>query len=77
MPRKVNILVWRVLMDRIPTMFNLSSSRIDVSLILCPICELHVKQLHHLFVRCDVTVKIWDEMFVWLELDRIDFESIQ
>ncbi|KAL4580649.1 hypothetical protein LXL04_016849 [Taraxacum kok-saghyz] len=27
---------------------------------LCPICELHVEKLEHLFVKCEVTFRTWD-----------------
>ena len=55
--RKVNILVWRIMMDRLLTQSNLDFRGIDVPRTKCPICNLPVKQLDHLFIRCEVVAR--------------------
>lgn len=47
-PRKVNILVWRLLLDRLPTRFNLVNRGLDIPSILCPICSNHAETAIHL-----------------------------
>ncbi|GJZ04536.1 RNA-directed DNA polymerase, eukaryota, partial [Tanacetum coccineum] len=46
-PRKVNILVWRVLKDRIPSRWNLSRKGVELSSLACPICSTHPETSHH------------------------------
>lgn len=50
-PLKVNILLWQVLLDIIPTLVNLVARNVDIPLILCPSCGLHVEDSHHVFVH--------------------------
>nr|GEX40458.1 hypothetical protein [Tanacetum cinerariifolium] len=67
-PRKVNILIWRVLLDRIPTRLNLHNRDIDTQDILCPICKLHTEHSTHLFIGCEVAKSTWAAIGVWIEL---------
>ncbi|GKA95779.1 RNA-directed DNA polymerase, eukaryota, reverse transcriptase zinc-binding domain protein [Tanacetum coccineum] len=41
-PQKVNILAWRILLDKLPTHINLDVRGFDVPSILCPICDTDV-----------------------------------
>nr|GEU83829.1 RNA-directed DNA polymerase, eukaryota [Tanacetum cinerariifolium] len=38
-PIKINILAWKISMDRLPTRFNLSSRGLEIPSILCPLCN--------------------------------------
>ena len=42
-PRKVNIFLWRLFLDKLPHRFNLSARGIDIGSIMCPICNGHVE----------------------------------
>ncbi|GKC76718.1 RNA-directed DNA polymerase, eukaryota, reverse transcriptase zinc-binding domain protein [Tanacetum coccineum] len=39
LPRKVNIFVWRLALDRLPTRLNLSLRGLDIPSIMCPMCN--------------------------------------
>jgi hypothetical protein len=67
-PRKVNILIWCVLLDRIPTRLNLHNRGLDIPDILCPICNLHTEHTTHLFFGCEVANSTWAAIGVWIEL---------
>ncbi|GJT66730.1 RNA-directed DNA polymerase, eukaryota [Tanacetum coccineum] len=41
-PQKVNILAWRISLDKLPTRINLDVRGFDVPSILCPICDTDV-----------------------------------
>lgn len=40
-PIKLNVFLWRVLRDRIPTTENLVKRGIDIHFMLCPMCSIH------------------------------------
>nr|XP_043625455.1 uncharacterized protein LOC122596875 [Erigeron canadensis] len=54
-PRKVNILGWRVLLNRIPTRSNLVNKSVE----FCPICDNTVETSDHLFGNCEIALKVW------------------
>ncbi|GJX54941.1 reverse transcriptase domain, reverse transcriptase zinc-binding domain protein [Tanacetum coccineum] len=57
-PRKVNIFMWRLLLDRLPHRLNLSSRGLDIDSILCPVCSEHVKSNSHAFFSCSAASNI-------------------
>ncbi|GKE88633.1 RNA-directed DNA polymerase, eukaryota, reverse transcriptase zinc-binding domain protein [Tanacetum coccineum] len=53
-PRKVNIFMWQIFLDRLPNHLNLSSRGLDIDLIMCPVCNVSVEssaQLSSLVTR--------------------------
>lgn len=76
-PRKVNIMIFHVLLDWIPTRCNLENKNMDVPSVLCLICELHIEQLCHLFVRREVTDKNLGCGILYLDIDWMDFDSVR
>ena len=75
-PIKVNILVWRLRMDRLPTRENLMVRGIDVPSILCPSCGTAMEDTDHVFVKCDIAVQIWEKIFRWIDMDQPMFGVI-
>lgn len=65
----VNILIWCILMDRLPARSNLANRNMDVPSILYSICQLEVKQVDHLFIRCEVTTRTCNDIFSSLNTD--------
>nr|GEW00533.1 putative reverse transcriptase domain-containing protein [Tanacetum cinerariifolium] len=49
LPIKINVFMWRMFLDRLPTRNNLVNRGVDVPFILCPICEAEVESQNHLF----------------------------
>ncbi|GKC76731.1 RNA-directed DNA polymerase, eukaryota, partial [Tanacetum coccineum] len=72
-PIKVNVLAWKISMDRLPTRVNLHRRGVQVSPISCPICCEAIENLDHLLFCCDlakdiarsnqVQNKCWKECF--------------
>ncbi|GJR21605.1 RNA-directed DNA polymerase, eukaryota, reverse transcriptase zinc-binding domain protein [Tanacetum coccineum] len=48
-PIKVNIFIWRLMLNKLPSKVNLDKKGIDVGLILCPICQKDVKTINYIF----------------------------
>lgn len=69
-PRKVSILIWHVLRDRVSDHFNHSKLSLDVPLIMCPLCNLEAKQLDRSFFKSHVATRTWDTIFKWLDISH-------
>lgn len=59
LPRKVNIFIWRLLLDRLPNRLNLSSRGLEITSISCPLCNVGVESNDHIFFGCDMAINIW------------------
>ncbi|GJY60414.1 RNA-directed DNA polymerase, eukaryota, reverse transcriptase zinc-binding domain protein [Tanacetum coccineum] len=68
-PIKVNVFLWRLLLNKLPSRVNLDRKDIDVVLILCLICQLDVKTANHIFFTCEIAKELWALMARWWELD--------
>ena len=49
LPKKINIFIWRVLRDRLPTRWNLSRKGIDMDSLSCPICDYGIETTNQSF----------------------------
>ncbi|GKB53232.1 RNA-directed DNA polymerase, eukaryota, partial [Tanacetum coccineum] len=58
-PRKVNIFIWRLILDRLPHNLNLSSRGIDIQAISYPSCNGSVESSNHIFFECNIAKDIW------------------
>ncbi|PWA89116.1 reverse transcriptase domain, Reverse transcriptase zinc-binding domain protein [Artemisia annua] len=75
-PRKINILVWRILRDRIPTRWNLSRKGFEVPSLLCPLCNTSPETSSHLFWSCNLAISVWRLVFKWMDLPLPDSDSL-
>nr|GEV03226.1 hypothetical protein [Tanacetum cinerariifolium] len=57
-PIKVNILAWKVHLDRLPTRANLQHRGVLISDSLCPICCSEDKDSAHMFFRCSLATNV-------------------
>lgn len=69
-PSKVRAFGWQLLHDRIPTRVNLGRRQIidgtgDLS---CVMCGLLLEDSNHLFIYCEVAMRVWEAVFAWLQL---------
>ena len=55
-PRKVNIFIWRLLLERIPTRIALKDRGMEIDNLKCSICGLADENVFHLFGECVVAV---------------------
>ncbi|GJV17712.1 RNA-directed DNA polymerase, eukaryota [Tanacetum coccineum] len=72
-PSKVNVLAWKISMDRLPTRVNLHRRGVQVSPISCPICCEALENLDHLLFCCDLAKDIARSICNWwgLALDPV------
>ncbi|GKD18766.1 RNA-directed DNA polymerase, eukaryota, reverse transcriptase zinc-binding domain protein [Tanacetum coccineum] len=75
-PIKANVLVWRMCLDKLPTLTNLDKKGIDVPSLLCPVCSDQVETADHLFFSCDTVQALWGLLARWCQLDFLGFSNI-
>ncbi|PWA93765.1 RNA-directed DNA polymerase, eukaryota [Artemisia annua] len=76
-PKKVNILIWRTLRDRIPTRWNLSRKGIEINSLSCPICAIGPETIYHLFWDCSLATALWSKIFNRVDLLLPSCDTIQ
>lgn len=74
-PMKVNIFVWRLLLNRLPTRMAIAGKGISISNTCCPICGLFEEDVEHLFFLCEVAIKMWELIFKWLDVQCGNFRN--
>jgi hypothetical protein len=67
LPRKVNIFLWRLRLDRLPHRLNLSVKGIEIHTISCPSCNNNVESCQLVFFECEVALSIWRLVRVWCD----------
>ncbi|GJY51581.1 RNA-directed DNA polymerase, eukaryota, reverse transcriptase zinc-binding domain protein [Tanacetum coccineum] len=73
---KVNICVWRALLDKLATRSNLILRGVNVSSVLCPLCDMEVESVEHCLIKCLPVSLVWRKIWGWLHLDYlISFHS--
>nr|GEV34660.1 transposon Ty3-G Gag-Pol polyprotein [Tanacetum cinerariifolium] len=68
-PRKVNIHVWRLIKDRLPTRFNLWFRGIDNVSLICPMCNNGLESSYHTMSECIIAIKVWKSVVKLLNLN--------
>nr|XP_043616196.1 uncharacterized protein LOC122588125 [Erigeron canadensis] len=64
-PHKVNVLGWRIKMNRIATADQLAKRNISTTLSLCPICKAQNETAEHLFLLCPFVDYLWSFILSW------------
>ncbi|GJU36868.1 RNA-directed DNA polymerase, eukaryota [Tanacetum coccineum] len=67
-PQKVNLFIWRLILDRLPHKLNLSSYGIDIQAISCFSCNGNVESLNHMFTECNIAKDIWMLVRKWCDI---------
>ncbi|GKC99053.1 putative RNA-directed DNA polymerase, eukaryota, reverse transcriptase zinc-binding domain protein, partial [Tanacetum coccineum] len=68
LPRKVNIFMGRLFLDKLPHRLNLSSRGLDIHSIICQSCDEKVESNSHAFFLCTNASDIWSMIRAWSEL---------
>nr|GEX61709.1 RNA-directed DNA polymerase, eukaryota [Tanacetum cinerariifolium] len=76
-PLKVNILVWRISLDKLPTRMNLDVCGFDVPSILCPICGEVAENSNHLFFQCSFVSQVYELFGRWWDIQIPRLTSFQ
>lgn len=58
-PTKINVFAWSFALDMLPTTFILDNWDVDVPSLLCPLCDLEIESVSHLFFGCSLTSSIF------------------
>ncbi|GJW26443.1 RNA-directed DNA polymerase, eukaryota, reverse transcriptase zinc-binding domain protein [Tanacetum coccineum] len=74
-PRKVNVFMWRLSLDRLPHRLNLSSRGMDILAISCPSCNANVESANHVFFECDIATDMWKLVFRWCDIPLFQASS--
>nr|GEV94969.1 hypothetical protein [Tanacetum cinerariifolium] len=61
-PIKVNIFLWRLNLNKLPTRVNLERKGFVIGSSLCPLCHLDVKTANHLFFNCELARDLWSSL---------------
>ncbi|GKA89227.1 RNA-directed DNA polymerase, eukaryota [Tanacetum coccineum] len=75
LPRKVNIFMWRMTLDRFPHRLNLSTRGMEIHQISCPSCDRSVESNEHIFYECDTAKNIWRLVRMWCDINMPSFVS--
>ncbi|XP_022042384.1 uncharacterized protein LOC110945053 [Helianthus annuus] len=76
-PAKVNIHVWRMEMDRVPTAKALKKRNVDVSDTSCPLCHSEDESADHIFGACFVASTVWNAISSWCKIPNIIVFSLK
>ncbi|XP_071708429.1 uncharacterized protein [Rutidosis leptorrhynchoides] len=74
-PQKVNIFIWRSLLQRIPVRVELDKRGMDLDSVLCPLCNAETESVSHALLHCDEVYKVWKGIDSWWNMD-IDTSSV-
>ncbi len=69
-PEKINIFMWRVLRNGLPTRANLATRWVQIESIYCPIRYDNIEILDHYLLRCRQAAELWKRIYQWLQIDR-------
>ncbi|KAJ9562069.1 hypothetical protein OSB04_007229 [Centaurea solstitialis] len=65
LPSKVNIFIWKLQNERLPTLANLSRRGINLPSLLCHFCGLETETEQHLFCSCPIIRASLEEFRAW------------
>ena len=66
---KVNVFLWKLKLNRLPSRVNLDRKGIDIGSILCPICTNDIESVNHIFFNCGLAQDLWGLLANWWALD--------
>ncbi|KAL7587905.1 hypothetical protein Lser_V15G40076 [Lactuca serriola] len=64
-PIKLNIFIWRLRLNSLPTRANLSYRGILLDSILCPVCSAMIESIDHLFFGYSELIDLWNRVALW------------
>ncbi|XP_071704376.1 uncharacterized protein [Rutidosis leptorrhynchoides] len=69
LPRKINVFIWRVAWNTLPTRLNFSARGMDIEDIGFPLCDYNVESLDHLLFGCVMAKELWLKVKIWVDMD--------
>ncbi|XP_071700173.1 uncharacterized protein [Rutidosis leptorrhynchoides] len=71
LPEKIGLLIWRVIMRRIPVRVELDKRGIDLDSVRCPVCDNDVETVDHIMFQCSFAKDIWNRVSRWCKFGNI------
>nr|GEV22115.1 hypothetical protein [Tanacetum cinerariifolium] len=68
-PIKVNVFLWRLHLNKLPSRVNLERRGVQIDSILCQTCQLDVETVNHIFFNCEMAKDLWSLLAKWWDLD--------
>ncbi|KAL4581373.1 hypothetical protein LXL04_017587 [Taraxacum kok-saghyz] len=68
-PKKYQILTWRILRNRLATKDNLRKMSFNAGNNECAICSYTMESVNHVFCDCPIAKDIWTKVFTWWGID--------
>jgi len=68
---------WRALLNRIPTMENLSRRGVQMNSVVCVLCQEKEDSCHHLFIECKYAQQVWSLCLKWLGLLSVQHNDLR
>lgn len=78
-PVKVNLLMWRAEMDRLPTRIALKRRGVDIQDFGCVLCNAADESMEHIFTGCGFSFGVWSMIGSWCKIGPVyafDFSDI-
>ncbi|XP_071738882.1 uncharacterized protein [Rutidosis leptorrhynchoides] len=75
LPRKLNIFLWRLCLDRLPHRINLAIKGIVIPSVACSICNESGEDLEHVFFECSSSSDLWRLLRIWLSCNMPRFNA--
>ncbi|GJW79628.1 RNA-directed DNA polymerase, eukaryota [Tanacetum coccineum] len=69
LPIKVNVFLWRLKLNKLPSRVNLDRRGIDVISINCSSCQGDLETVNHTFFNCGLAKELWPLLAKWWDLD--------
>ncbi|GKA62857.1 RNA-directed DNA polymerase, eukaryota, reverse transcriptase zinc-binding domain protein [Tanacetum coccineum] len=69
LPIKVNVFLWRLKLNKLPSRVNLDRRGIDVISINCPSCQGDQETVNHTFFNCGLAKELWSLLAKWWDMD--------
>ncbi|GKC57214.1 hypothetical protein Tco_1084812 [Tanacetum coccineum] len=60
------------MLGSLPVRVELDKKSIDLESILCPSCDNVVESVDHCLVLCEESLSVWDRIFAWWGVGRVD-----
>ncbi|GKC56950.1 RNA-directed DNA polymerase, eukaryota [Tanacetum coccineum] len=76
-PRKVNIFMWKLSLDRLPHRLNLSLRGMDILAISCSCCNDNVESANHIFFECIIETEMWKLVYRWCGIPFVQASSLE
>ncbi|XP_022041861.1 uncharacterized protein LOC110944507 [Helianthus annuus] len=70
-PRKCNVFIWRLSMDRLASKDALKKRNIDRGDQVCVLCDEEDETVEHLFTSCYIALTLWSIVSMWCKIPLI------